>query len=197
MINCTNAWSPYIEKNIPIFPVNNITSITEQVPLGKVISWESTYKGRYGYGTQQKGGNLVIGSLPTIIPETIEGHFNENVSFEELRTHASVLESQFPFMKGVSILRIFAGVFGMTPDRLPYIGPMPDIDNYFINTGYSNGMAYCPIGAKLTSEYILNDGKTSVSLDKVKPERYYGMKFDVPKKYNYTILEETLDKWDL
>ena len=85
----------------------------------------------------------------------------------------------------------------MTPDRFPYIGPMPGYENYFINTGYSAGLPYCPIGAKLTSEYILNNGKTSVPIDLANPKRYYGMKFDLPKKYNYTILEETIDKWDL
>jgi len=197
IINCTNAWSYFLEPNIPVFPVNNVTSVTEQVPLGEIISWESTYKGSYGYGTQQKSGNLILGSLPTYMPDSVLGHFDESVHYDDLVKHASILETQFPFMKGVSILRIFTGVFCMTPDRLPYIGPMPDIENYFINTGYSNGMAYCPIGSKLTAEYISNNGKTSLPLDLVNPNRFYGKKFKLPQKYNYTILEELLDDWDL
>ncbi len=197
VINCANAWSPEFAPEIPIFPVNNITSVTEPVPMVPLISWESTYEGRYGYGAQQKRGNIVIGSLPVRIPECVEEHFDESVSYEDLINHASVIESRFPLFKGVSIIRIWAGVFCMTPDRFPYIGPMPGYENYFLNTGYSAGLPYCPIGAKLTSEYILNNGKTSIPIDLARPERYYGMKFDLPKKYNYTILEETIDKWDL
>ncbi len=197
VINCTNAWSLEFIPEIPIFPVNNITSVTEPVPMLPLISWESTYKGKYGYGAQQKRGNMVVGSLPVRLPECVEEHFDEKVSYEDLVNHASVIESRFPLFKGVAIIRIWAGVFCMTPDRFPYIGPVPGYDNYFINTGYSAGLPYCPIGAKLTSEYILNNGKTSIPINLASPERYYGMKFDVPKKYNYTILEETLDKWDL
>jgi sarcosine oxidase, subunit beta len=197
IINCTNAWSINIEKDIPIFPVRGVTSITEEVPLNNIISWESTYKGNYGYGTQQKKGNLVIGSIPSWIPETIEGHFDRSVPYEDIGIHSSILKNQFPFMKEVSLLRIFAGVMAMTPDRMPYIGPMPGYENYFINTGYSNGMAYCPIGAKLSSEYILNNRHTSLNMDLLKPERFFGEKFDTPKKYNYAILESVVDAWDL
>jgi glycine/D-amino acid oxidase-like deaminating enzyme len=85
----------------------------------------------------------------------------------------------------------------MTPDRLPYIGPMPGVDHYFINTGYSNGMCYCPIGAKLTAEYILNGGVTSLPVESLKPERYFGWKFEVPKHYSYDMLENLLNEWNL
>jgi glycine/D-amino acid oxidase-like deaminating enzyme len=131
------------------------------------------------------------------MPDDVDGHFDESVAYEELERHAGFIKSQFPKLKHVSIIRIWAGVFGMTPDRLPYIGAMPGYDNYFINTGYSNGMAYCPIGAKLISEYILENGKTSIPLDLVRPDRYWGQKFDIPKRYNYTSLEHLLDEWDL
>jgi sarcosine oxidase subunit beta len=197
VVNCTNAWLIEFTKDIPVFPVQNVTSVTEQVPKVPIITWDGTYKGNYGYGTSQKNGSLVIGSLPFRIPESVEGHFDESVSYEDLERHAGFLTKQFPMLKHVSFIRIWAGVFAMTPDRLPYIGLIPGYRNYYINTGYSNGMAYCPIGAKLISEFILNDGHTSIPLDLVRPDRYLNMKFDILKRYNYTVLEHLLDEWNL
>jgi hypothetical protein len=69
--------------------------------------------------------------------------------------------------------------------------------NYFINTGYSNGMCDCLIGVKLSSEFILNNGKTSIPINIFKPERYYGMKFNVPKYYSFDLLDRLSGEWKL
>jgi sarcosine oxidase subunit beta len=197
IINCTNAWSPEIEPHITVFPVLNVVGVTEQIPTIPVITWEYTYKGFYCYGTSQKNGSLIVGGHPTCEPETVEDHFSENVSFEDIKRFAEVLCFLYPSLNWVSLLRIWAGTFAMTPDRLPYIGPMPGYEHYFVNTGYSNGMAYCIIGAKLTSEYILNNGNTSIPIDLVRPDRFAGMKFEVPKKCSYKLLEKYIGEWDL
>ena len=197
VINCTNAWSPLIAPEVVVFPVLNVVSVTEQVPLIPIITWEYTYKGYYCYGTSQKNGSLIIGGLPTREPETFDERFVEEATFEDLERFAGVLGHLYPSLKDVSFLRIWAGVFAMTPDRLPYIGPMPGHDNYFVNTGYSNGMGYCIIGAKLTSEYILNNGKTSIPLDLVKTDRFAGMNFKVPKRCSYKQMDHLLHEWDL
>lgn len=197
IINCTNAWSPWIIPEIPIFPVSGVTAITERIPYIPVTSWESTYKEHYCYGTSQKSGNLIIGGLPTYMPDSVEGHFKEAASLEELERFAGMLSALYPSLKRVSFIRIWTGVMGMTPDRLPYIGPVPGFENYFINTGYSNGLAYCPIGGKLASEYILNKGNTSIPLDLVNPERFHGMQFELPKQYNYELLDSIIGEWDL
>ena len=84
VVNCTNAWSPKIAPEITIIPVQNVTSISEQLPQVPVICWESTYKGDYGYGASQKNGSLVTGALPTNMPDDVDGHFDESVAYEEL-----------------------------------------------------------------------------------------------------------------
>jgi sarcosine oxidase subunit beta len=177
--------------------VQSIVSVTEKVAKIPIITWESNHMGYYAYGTVQKEGNLIVGTLPVKTPEGPDGHFNETVNFEDVIRHGELLRTLFPVLNEVSILRTWAGVFGMTPDRLPYVGTFPDKENYFLNTGYSNGMCYCPICAKLTSEFILNNGKTSIPIDLLKPERYYNMKFDIPKYYSYDMLERLLGEWDL
>jgi sarcosine oxidase subunit beta len=197
VINCTNAWSPFLEPDITLFPVLNVVAVTEQVPPIPVITWEYTFKGFYCYGTSQKNGSLIVGGHPTYEPETVEEHFEERAAFEDLERFAGILCFLYPSLRDVSFLRIWAGTFAMTPDRLPYIGPMPGYDHYYVNTGYSNGMGYSIIGAKLTSEYILNNGETSIPIARVRPDRFAGKRFDIPKKCSYKLLEKYIGGWNL
>jgi sarcosine oxidase subunit beta len=197
VVNCSNAWLIRLEPLIPIFPVKSVVSVTEKIPPLSIPTWESNHLRFYAYGTVQKEGNLIVGTLPKNVPEGPAGHFDEGVDYEDIMRHAEALRTLFPALDWVSIIRTWSGVFCMTPDRLPYIGPMPGVDHYFINTGYSNGMCYCPIGAKLTAEYILNGGVTSLPVESLKPERYFGWKFEVPKHYSYDMLENLLNEWNL
>lgn len=197
IINCTNSWLYLLEPAIPFFPVQSVVSVTERIPKIPMLTWESNHLGFYAYGTVQKNGNLIVGTLPAKMPDGPLGHFEETVQCEDVVRHGMLLRTLFPSLGEISLIRAWVGVFGMTPDRLPYVGPIPDKKNYFINTGYSNGMCYCPIGAKLTSEYIINDGKTSLPIDLLRPERYYGINFEIPEFYSYDMLEKVLGEWDL
>jgi len=197
IINCTNAWLNDFEQKIPIFPVKSVVSVTEKTAPLPIITWESNHLGFYTYGTSQKKGNLLIGTLPAKIPDGPFGHFDESVDYEDLARHGMLLHTLFPKITEISIIRTWAGVFCMTPDRLPYVGPMPEFDNYFINAGYSNGMCYCPVGSFLFSEYLLNNGKTSIPIDTLDPGRFYDQKFELPQSYNYDMLERYLGEWDL
>ena len=76
---------------------------------------------------------------------------------------------------------------GFTPDSFPLVGPTR-YDNFYMNAGFTNGNSWCPICGKLIAEYMLNDGKTSIPIDFLDPERFKDAKFDWPKKYNYTVL---------
>ncbi|MCM8803241.1 MAG: hypothetical protein NC827_08050, partial [Candidatus Omnitrophica bacterium] len=62
-------------------------------------------------------------------------------------------------------------------------------ENLYIAAGFLNGMAYGPIVGKLVAELVVY-GKTSISIDIFKPERFYKKKINWPKFYNYTILAE-------
>ena len=49
----------------------------------------------------------------------------------------------------------------MTPDELAIVGPVPDIEGYFVAAGFSgHGFMHAPAIGKLEAELIL-DGKTS------------------------------------
>ena len=77
-----------------------------------------------------------------------------------------------PCLEGVKILRTWAGTLAMTPDGLPTLGPVNDVDGLLLATGFS-GHGFClgPIAGKLMSECIV-DGAPSMSLDDFRLSRF-------------------------
>jgi len=193
VINATNAWSKELTPELDVIPCKGIVGITEQVPQDTLIPFESTVDGVFVYGTQGKTGNLIFGSSGDKVTE--EGHFDEDVTYSDLKTTISKFTQIIPLFKDVSVLRVWAGAQAFTADLMPFIGPVPETENMFINSGYYNGIPWCPICSKLASEYILNDKKTSLPMEPFDPVRFEGIKHDWPKVYDYLSLEKTISIW--
>ena len=194
VINATNAWSKDLIPELDIIPCKTLVGITEQVPLITLIPFESTLEGGLVYGTQTRTGNLLVGGPPgEKLSE--QGHFDENVTFADLKTTINIFVKVFPKLKDVSVLRVWSGTLAFTADVLPYIGPVPGVDNLFINAGYPVGISWCPICGMLASEYILNKGKTSLSIEPFDPARFYDTKHKWPEKYDYLSLQKVISDW--
>ena len=80
---------------------------------------------------------------------------------------------------------------GLTPDAMPLVGPTK-YENLFMNTGLVNGNGNCPMCGKLISEYIVNNGKTSLPIDFLDPERFRDDVFEWPERYDYNVVAEYL-----
>ena len=95
--------------------------------------------------------------------------------------------------KSASLIRAWAGALPFTPDGMPLVGSTK-YKNLYMNSGNVNGCVFCPITGKLIAEYILNNGKTSIPIDFLNPERFEGDKFEWPEKYDYNTLVDYLSK---
>ncbi len=195
VVNATNAWSKSLVPELDIIPCRTLAGITEQVPLITLIPFESAIENSLLYGTQTKTGNLLIGGpLEKRYPE--EAHFDEDVTFGDLKKVMDIFIRLFPPLKDVSVLRVWSGTLAFTADVLPFIGPVPGIENLFINAGYPVGLSWCPICGKLASEYIANDGKTSLSIEPFNPSRFDDIEYEYPKMYDYLSLQKVISDWN-
>ena len=69
----------------------------------------------------------------------------------ELRTD---FETILPALAGIDIEHAWEGLFAMTPDSLPYIGPHRRYPRHLFALGYGgNGMAFGALAARLVFEH--------------------------------------------
>ena len=77
-----------------------------------------------------------------------------------------------PSLRSVNFLHVWARTIQLTPDELPILGPVEDIEGYVLAVGFS-GHGFClgPIIGKLLSELIV-DGEPSIPLHEFRHSRF-------------------------
>jgi sarcosine oxidase, subunit beta len=209
VVVATSAWTKDILPEYPILPWKHLGFVTEQLPIlpapatdiyygidnDKIVDSHSQKKGSMPfrvYGGSQKDGSVIIGGDPVGLLK-MDDHLTEDVHFEDFLRYGAVLNKFWIKVKNVSLIRVWAGALPFTPDGMPFVGPTK-YENLFMNSGNVNGNVFCPITGKSIAEYILNNGKTTIPIDFLNPERFSDDVFDWPKKYDYNTLADYLSR---
>lgn len=191
VVNATNGWAAQLTPELPIIPLRSLAVLTEPVPPVPALTFEAELWNQVVYGaTQTAAGNLLVGGPPEA-SATLEGQFEEQVSFFEMVQNTSVLTELFPVFRKLAIVRAWSGAMGITPDGLPCVGQVPGTDGLYVCAGFPNGMAFTSIMARLTADVILGR-EPLLPLGPYDASRYTGVRVDWPKRYNYTVLADFL-----
>ncbi|UCB45646.1 MAG: FAD-binding oxidoreductase [Spirochaetota bacterium] len=184
VVNATNAWSSSLTKGMEVIPVREMAMVTERLPELPPQAFEMLCFGDYAYGaTQTASGNYNLGGpAPNYPPDP----YDERIYPEEVLRVMSYINTIFPSLEEVSVIRSWVGIMALTPDGMASIGPMPGVEGLFIAVPDGAGMSYAGITGKITAEYIC-DGKTSIPIDLLNPGRFIGKpKMKWPKPYDIT-----------
>jgi sarcosine oxidase subunit beta len=77
-----------------------------------------------------------------------------------------------PALAEARIARAYAGLYDMSPDRHPVVGPVPGVQGLFCCSGFSgHGFMHGPPAGRLLAEWIL-DGQPSLDLGPLRLERF-------------------------
>ena len=88
-----------------------------------------------------------------------EPGFDETVDEAWELVHMEKAIERLPLLERAGLLAHWAGLYEVTPDAHPVIGPVPHIEGYFLVTGFSgHGFMHGPVAGLLTAEYIV-DGR--------------------------------------
>jgi sarcosine oxidase subunit beta len=143
--------------NLPIRPVPNQFMVTEPIP--PVI--EPLVLTSVGVCVQGINGNMYVGNGNP--PVEVQG-FDESTNFSEMGRTAKNMLKVVPTLHLAKVIRTWAGILDHTPDDVPIMGAVPNIDGLYLACGFSgHGFAIAPQVGKLLSELILS-GHTSISI---------------------------------
>jgi sarcosine oxidase subunit beta len=90
--------------------------------------------------------------------------FDERVDEEWELIHMEAAIKRLPALARAGRVAGWAGLYEVTPDAHPIIGPIPSVEGYYVVTGFSgHGFMHGPVAGLLIAEMI-TDGRAS-SLD--------------------------------
>jgi glycine oxidase len=119
-----------------------------------------------GYIVPRTDGRILSGA-------TVENKgFDKTVTtegIEKLRRNAEEISLAF---SGLEISDSWAGLRPASPDKLPVLGELPDIQGLIVATGhYRNGILLAPMTAEIIADNVAN-GTRSEFLDIFGPQRF-------------------------
>jgi sarcosine oxidase subunit beta len=126
------------------------------------------YKPQEGWFNQTLRGELVAG---VVAPDEPDG-MTEASSFRFLGRTARVLLEKAPRLAELRVIRQWAGVYDLTPDRAPLVGEYRALPGFFAMSGWSGrGFALAPVTAEVLARHIVH-GAPDPILDLCRPERF-------------------------
>jgi len=163
VLNAAGAWSAHIAKmvgvELPNKPYRHEIMATEHMkPWLKpmIISFHNGV-----YFSQSHDGEIVGGIGDPDEPSS----FNISSSLEFLERFTSVVVRYLPAMRKIKVMRQWAGLYDVTPDARPILGPVDELPGFIQAHGYSgHGFMIHPMVTKLLAEHIV-DGKTSIDIE--------------------------------
>lgn len=151
---CAGAWSSRLLEplgiHLPIRPVKGQMMLFRAPTRGGRLLVERVVLRDGRYLIPRSDGRILIGSTLE------EAGFDKTPTVEAWRTLRDSAVSMVPALAECAIEHHWAGLRPGTPDGIPFIGPMPDIDNLFVNAGhYRNGLVLAPAATRLLVDQLL------------------------------------------
>ena len=171
VVNACGPWSASLGKEIsleiPVFPLRRqwfVTEAIQELPedFPFVIDFaQSLYFHREGSGllTGMSNPNEKIGD-------------DQRIDSEWELKHIESAIQRMPLLGNYGIQARQAGLYEMTPDAHPIIGPTP-VEGFYLLSGFSgHGFMQGPICGKLMAEILIDGEATTVDISKLDYKRF-------------------------
>ncbi len=98
--------------------------------------------------------------------------YRTDVDWDWLERVAEDIVHRIPVLERAGIQRGWAGLYAITPDAHPLVGPVPGFENFYVAAGFSgHGFQHAPATGKLLTQLIL-DGRSDLDLSPLAPDRF-------------------------
>jgi glycine oxidase len=169
VILCAGAWSsqidPRLAAEVPVHPVRG------QVVL---LDASAAAAARFEHVIDRKGCYLVPRSdTLVLVGATVEPDSGYDRRATAAGVHGLMTSalSLVPGLAEAGVVAVWTGLRPGTPDRRPFVGPVPDMDGLIAATGhYRTGLALAPVTAEIVADLVLR-GHTDRDLSRSLPGR--------------------------
>ncbi len=161
VVNAAGAWAAQVGEmagvDLPVSPYRHQILVTEPVEVihpCMVIDLLHNI-----YFSQAEEGAFISGQTDKDEPSSFNVKNNSRFMIELSRK----LVYYAPVLRGVKIVRQWAGLYAMTPDAQPILGSIPPLNNFICAIGFSgHGFMLAPATARLITDYML-EGRSDLA----------------------------------
>ncbi len=172
VVNAAGPWSAPIGAmvgvDLPVYPERQQILVTAPIPglppdFPFVIDFhERLYFHREGEGLLT--GKSITGQPPS---------FDQSVDPAWTLVHMEQAMSRLPILETAHRLTEWAGLYEVTPDAHPIIGPISAVSGLYVVTGFSgHGFMHGPIAGLLVAEQILDGMAHTIDISSLRWERF-------------------------
>ena len=172
VVNAAGPWAGVVSELVgvplPITPVRRQMLTTTPLPaldpdFPFVIDFaQSLYFHREGEGLLTGMSN----------PDEKPG-FDERVDEAWELVHMEHAIERLPLLAQAGLVAHWAGLYEVTPDAHPIIGPVPAVEGYYVVTGFSgHGFMHGPVAGLLMAEYIVDGETTTLDVSELDYARF-------------------------
>jgi sarcosine oxidase subunit beta len=173
VVNAAGPWAGEVAEmggvRIPVAPHRRQVFVTGPCgisprPVPMVLDVETRH---YFRG---EGAGLLTGMSDMREPPS----FNTHTDREFMETVVGYLLHRMPGLGSTHIVRGWAGLYAITPDENPIIGPLGEVEGFFGAVGFSgHGFQHGPAAGKILSDLILV-GRTDLDISPFRWDRFNG-----------------------
>ena len=123
--------------------------------------------GDLGYSRQAMRGNVHIGyySQPT-------KSFDRRITLDAITGAATGMPSVIPALQSLSVIRFWGGLTDYTPDKIPILGDVPSVPDFYIAAGFSGTGFELGPGIGVVMAQLITRGMSSPSIDQFHITRF-------------------------
>ena len=153
---------------IPIRPVRRQCFVTEPIRDGLPHPIPMTIDYTSGVYIHSESGGVLAGLADKEEPSS----FNQNVDYAFIERIAELAMHRIPRLETATVRTSWAGLYEVTDDDHPILGPLPGLSGFLLAAGFSgHGVMHAPATGRLMTELILT-GKTSIDLRPLRCSRF-------------------------
>jgi len=153
VLNCTGSHAAGIAAllgdDIPVFPERHQILITE--PVAHIMNPMVMSLYYHFYVQQTPHGSVIMGLGDTSEPVS----YNINSSWQYLEYNAYIVTKTLPALRNLRVVRQWAGLYDMSPDRSPVIDESSKAEGFITISGFSgHGFMVAPRTAILVAAHL-------------------------------------------
>ena len=171
VVNAAGGWSGELNSLARVVAPNRPLrrEVLVTAPLRRSIDAAITfYRPTEGWFNQTLRGEVVMGVVDPDEPNGID----QSSSAAFLRRTASLVTRKAPALADATVIRQWAGMYDVSPDHLPLVGPTRQLNGWWQANGWSGrGMLLAPYLAELLATRMTT-GASPSRLEMFDPDRF-------------------------